>query len=89
MSREILVLLVLLVVLIGALPNWPYNQTWGYYPSLLVIVLAAAFIVKIMLYPDSSRSFVRDTKAAVQDMGQDVKRDMRNAADRIRSTVDR
>ncbi|HZE57776.1 MAG TPA: DUF3309 family protein [Chthoniobacterales bacterium] len=42
MRTLILVLLVLL--LIGALPTWPYSAQWGYYPSgglgtVLVIVL--------------------------------------------------
>jgi hypothetical protein len=37
-------LFVLLIVLvIGALPAWPYSRTWGFYPSgvigLLIIVL--------------------------------------------------
>ncbi len=39
-----LLLLVLLVVLvIGALPTWPYSAGWGYYPSgglgLVVVVV--------------------------------------------------
>ena len=34
----------LLLLLVGALPSWPYSQGWGYYPSgglglLLVIIL--------------------------------------------------
>ncbi|HTV95689.1 MAG TPA: DUF3309 family protein [Steroidobacteraceae bacterium] len=41
MSTILLILLVLL--LIGALPAWPYSSGWGYYPSgglgLVVIVL--------------------------------------------------
>ena len=42
MRTVILVILVLL--LIGALPTWPYSAQWGYYPSgglgtVLVIVL--------------------------------------------------
>jgi len=41
MSTILLVLLVLL--LIGALPSWPYSRGWGYYPSgglgLVVVVL--------------------------------------------------
>lgn len=42
MSTIVLVLLVLL--LIGALPSWPYSRSWGYYPSgglglVVVIVL--------------------------------------------------
>jgi hypothetical protein len=37
-------LVVLLLLLIGALPTWPYSQGWGYYPSgglglVLLIVL--------------------------------------------------
>ncbi len=39
-----LLLLILLILLIGALPAWPYSQGWGYYPSgglgtVLMIVL--------------------------------------------------
>jgi len=41
MSTILLVILVLLVV--GALPTWPYSSGWGYYPSgglgLVVVVL--------------------------------------------------
>jgi hypothetical protein len=47
MSTILLIILVLL--LLGALPAWPYSRGWGYYPSgglglvvvvLLVLVLA-------------------------------------------------
>jgi hypothetical protein len=41
MSTILLVILVLL--LLGALPAWPYSRSWGYYPSgglgLVVVVL--------------------------------------------------
>ena len=41
MSTILLVILILL--LIGALPHWPYSSGWGYYPSgglgLLVLIL--------------------------------------------------
>jgi Protein of unknown function (DUF3309) len=41
MSTILLVILVLL--LIGALPTWPYSRGWGYYPSgglgLVVLIL--------------------------------------------------
>jgi hypothetical protein len=35
---------ILIVLLIGALPTWPYSSGWGYYPSgglglILVILL--------------------------------------------------
>jgi hypothetical protein len=44
-----LLLIVLLVLLIGALPAWPYSRGWGYYPSgglglvLLIILLLLVF----------------------------------------------
>ncbi len=45
MSTVLLVILILL--LIGALPTWPYSSGWGYYPSggvglILRIVLILA-----------------------------------------------
>jgi hypothetical protein len=41
MSTILLVILILLLV--GALPTWPYSRGWGYYPSgglgLVVLIL--------------------------------------------------
>jgi len=28
-----ILLIILILVLLGALPTWPYSQGWGYYPS--------------------------------------------------------
>jgi len=41
---RILLFVLLLILVIGALPTWPYSAGWGYYPSggaglLLIIVL--------------------------------------------------
>jgi hypothetical protein len=42
-----ILLVVLIVLLLGALPTWPYSASWGYYPSgglglvLLVVVIVA------------------------------------------------
>lgn len=42
-------LVVLILLLLGALPTWPYSQNWGYLPSgglgLLVIVLLAVILL--------------------------------------------
>jgi hypothetical protein len=43
MMRTIL-LIILIILLLGALPTWPYSGAWGYYPSgglglILLIVL--------------------------------------------------
>ncbi len=42
-------LIVLVIVLLGALPSWPYSRNWGYYPSgtigtVLLIVLILALL---------------------------------------------
>lgn len=42
-----IVLVILILLLLGALPTWPYSASWGYYPSgglglvLLVLVILA------------------------------------------------
>ncbi len=39
-----LLLVILILLLVGAIPTWPYSRGWGYYPSggigaVLVVVL--------------------------------------------------
>lgn len=38
-----ILIIVLVLLLVGALPTWPYSNGWGYYPSgglgLLVLIL--------------------------------------------------
>jgi polyferredoxin len=48
--KMITILLVILVLmLLGALPTWPYSRGWGYYPSgglgLVVVILLALFLL--------------------------------------------
>ena len=45
-----IILIVLLVLLvIGALPTWPYSQSWGYQPTgLLGVVLVIILILWLM-----------------------------------------
>ena len=45
MTLGTILLIILILLLIGALPTWPYSRGWGYYPSggagliLLIIVV--------------------------------------------------
>jgi hypothetical protein len=46
---NLLVLIIVLFLLLGALPTWPYGHDWGYYPSsglglLLVILVVLALL---------------------------------------------
>lgn len=36
---NIIILVILLLLILGALPAWPYSRGWGYYPSGIGIVL--------------------------------------------------
>jgi hypothetical protein len=43
MSAGTILLIILIIILVGALPTWPYSSGWGYYPSgglgLVVVIL--------------------------------------------------
>jgi hypothetical protein len=45
---SLILLIVLVVLLFGALPAWPYSRSWGYYPSgglgLVVVVLLVLLV---------------------------------------------
>jgi hypothetical protein len=44
-----ILLIVLILLLLGALPTWPYSSGWGYYPSgglgliLLIVIILLLF----------------------------------------------
>jgi hypothetical protein len=44
-----ILLIILIVILIGALPTWPYSGGWGYYPSggfgLLVLIVIILLVM--------------------------------------------
>jgi len=47
-----ILLIILIVLVIGSLPTWPYSGGWGYYPSgglglLLVIVLILVLLGRV------------------------------------------
>lgn len=47
MTTILIVLLVL--ILLGALPTWPYSQGWGYGPSGLLLVVVIVILVVLLL----------------------------------------
>jgi Protein of unknown function (DUF3309) len=44
-----ILLIVLILVLIGALPTWPYSSGWGYYPSGGLGLLLVILIILLLL----------------------------------------
>jgi hypothetical protein len=42
-------LIILILLLVGALPTWPYSSGWGYYPSGgLGLVLVVLIVLLLM-----------------------------------------
>jgi len=47
-----LLIIILVLLLIGALPTWPYSTGWGYYPSgglglVLIIILVLVLLGRV------------------------------------------
>ena len=44
-----ILVIILILLLLGALPAWPYSRGWGYYPSgglgLVVLILLILFLM--------------------------------------------
>lgn len=41
-------LIILILLLIGAIPTWPYSTGWGYYPSGLLGIIIIILIVLLL-----------------------------------------
>ena len=42
-------IIILVLILVGALPTWPYSRGWGYGPTGLVGVLLIVLLVLLLL----------------------------------------
>ncbi|HSD42057.1 MAG TPA: DUF3309 family protein [Burkholderiales bacterium] len=49
MTLGTILLIILVLLLIGAIPSWPYSRGWGYWPSgglgLVVIILLVLLLL--------------------------------------------
>ncbi len=46
---RLILLIIVVILLVGALPAWPYSTGWGYYPSgglgtILIILVVLALV---------------------------------------------
>ena len=49
MSISMILLIIVILLLVGALPAWPYSAGWGYWPSSgLGLVLLIVLILLLM-----------------------------------------
>jgi Protein of unknown function (DUF3309) len=49
MSLGTILLIILILVLIGALPNWGYSSGWGYGPSGVVGVIVVILLILVLM----------------------------------------
>ena len=44
-----ILIIILILLLIGAIPSWPYSRGWGYYPSGILGVVLVVIIVLVLI----------------------------------------
>lgn len=49
MSLGLILLIILILALVGALPNWGYSRGWGYYPSGGVGLAVVIVVVLVLM----------------------------------------
>jgi hypothetical protein len=46
-----ILLIILVLMLIGALPSWPYSRSWGYYPTggigLILLIVVVLMLLRV------------------------------------------
>jgi len=50
----LILLIVLVLLLLGAAPAWPYSREWGYYPSggvgLLLVIIIILLLTRVIVF---------------------------------------
>ncbi len=49
MSIGTILLIILILVLLGVIPQWPYSTGWGYGPSGLVGVIVVILLILVLM----------------------------------------
>jgi Protein of unknown function (DUF3309) len=45
-----ILIILLLLLLVGAIPAWPYSRGWGYYPSGGIGLILAILVILLLLH---------------------------------------
>jgi uncharacterized protein DUF3309 len=48
-AMSTILLIILILLLVGALPAWPYSRSWGYYPSGGLGLILVILIILVLL----------------------------------------
>lgn len=44
-----LLLIILIIILLGVIPTWPYSREWGYYPGGIIGIILIIFIILMLM----------------------------------------
>jgi hypothetical protein len=77
MTNESLLLLVLIILLVGALPAWPYSNSWGYGPTGGLAVVLAILLIYVIV--EGRPLFRSTTDHDLQSAGRDAAASIRGA----------
>lgn len=52
LGMGLILALIILILLIGAVPAWPYSRGWGYYPSgglgLVLVIIIVLYLLHVI-----------------------------------------
>ncbi|MBV9555486.1 MAG: DUF3309 domain-containing protein [Pseudolabrys sp.] len=46
---RLILLIIVIILLLGALPTWPYSADWGYYPSSGLGLVLVILLILVLL----------------------------------------
>lgn len=49
MTLTTLLIIILILILIGAIPSWPYSRGWGYGPSGIIGVILVVLLILLLM----------------------------------------
>ena len=49
MGMETILLIVLILLLLGAVPAWPYSRNWGYGPSGVLGLIVVVLLILVLM----------------------------------------
>ena len=76
MSTETLMLLIVIILVVGVLPSWPYSKSWGYAPTGAFTLRLVLFLVWALA---SDRPLFRRSGHDLRSAGRDVSESIRHA----------
>ncbi len=79
MSNETFLLFLVIVLVVVALPAWPYSKSWGYRPTGILTILLVLFLIWAIAgrRPLFRSTVEQDIRSAGQDVADSVRRAVR------------